>query len=147
MTTTPVPTIPGPSGSPAAGTSTVDRFLVAVASGNGLPPELYAAGAELDAVVPNWRLGASGGGAISSVYGSWFAHPGAFDELSRRSTATGEVVEYTLSWVEDGVAHAARHVHVLDLDDAGRIVRDHVWCGGRWPEPLLAQIEAARHAL
>ena len=27
---------------------------------------------------------------------------------------------------------------------AGLIVADHVWCGGRWPASLLAEMEAAR---
>ncbi|MDT4964444.1 MAG: hypothetical protein QOF87_4091 [Pseudonocardiales bacterium] len=49
------------------------------------------------------------------------------------------MVEYTLTWTEDGVAHAAHHVHLLTVDD-GQIVADTVLCGGRWPEPLLAEM-------
>ncbi|MGQ0573962.1 MAG: hypothetical protein ACT4RN_07125 [Pseudonocardia sp.] len=127
-------------------TSTVvDGFLVAVAAG-AVGPELYTDDAVLDAVVPNWRFELTGPAAITAEYGRWFAHPGRVEELRRRATATGEVVEYTLSWTENGVPHAARHVHVLDLAPDGRIATDHVWCGGRWPADLLAQMEQARHA-
>ena len=50
-----------------------------------------------------------------------------------------------MAWEEDGVPHAARHVHVLTIDPAtDRITADHMWCGGRWAAPLLAQMEAAR---
>jgi hypothetical protein len=43
--------------------------------------------------------------------------------MSETTTATGEVVEFTLSWG-----------------------RDHMWCGGRWPATLLAEMEAANNA-
>jgi hypothetical protein len=52
------------------------------------------------------------------------------------------VVEYTLSWTENGVPHAAHHVHLLTVRD-DRIVADTVMCGGRWPASLLAEMEAA----
>jgi hypothetical protein len=50
---------------------------------------------------------------------------------------------HLLAWGQDGVPHAAHHVHVLDVVD-GRIVADTVWCAGRWPASLLAEMEAAR---
>jgi hypothetical protein len=37
---------------------------------------------------------------------------------------------------------------VLTIDptiEDGRIVADKVWCGGRWPAALLAEMEAAAH--
>jgi hypothetical protein len=112
-----------------------------------MSPAHYARRAVLDAVVPGWRLTAEGPEAIAEQYGSWFRHPGRFEDLRRLPTATGEVVEYTLTWTEDGVGHTGRHVHVIDLDaTTGAIVSDHVWCGGRWPVDLLAQMEQARHA-
>jgi hypothetical protein len=52
------------------------------------------------------------------------------------------VVECTLSWTENGVPHAAHHLHVLAVRD-DRIVSDMVFCGGRWPAALLAEMEAA----
>ncbi len=54
-----------------------------------------------------------------------------------------EIVEYTLSWSENGVPHAGHHLHVLTVRD-DRIVADTVFCGGRWPASLLAEMEAAR---
>ena len=47
-----------------------------------------------------------------------------------------------LGWSEDGVPHAAHHLHVLTVRD-DRIVSDMVFCGGRWPASLLADMEAA----
>ena len=106
---------------------------------------LYAPHAVLDAVVPGWRFAVEGPDAIAQEYGRWFRCPGRFEDLRRLPTATGEVVEYTLTWTEDGVGHAGRHLHVIDLDEAtGAIASDHVWCGGRWPADLLAEMEAAR---
>ena len=52
------------------------------------------------------------------------------------------MIEYTLSWTENGVPHAGHHLHVLTVRD-DRIVSDMVFCGGRWPASLLAEMEAA----
>lgn len=123
----------------------VDGFLADVQRGS-MSPLHYAPHAVLDAVVPGWRLAAHGPEQIAAEYGRWFHHPGHFADLRRLPTTTGEVVEYTLTWTEDGVGHTGRHVHVIDLDGAGRITSDHVWCGGRWPTDLLAQMEQAHDA-
>ncbi|MGE3285382.1 MAG: hypothetical protein AB7J32_04650 [Pseudonocardia sp.] len=130
---------------PAPSTTTVDRFLDAVAAGT-VSADLYTDDVVLDAVVPNWRFAVTGAAAVAAEYARWFADPGRLEELRRLPTATGEVVEYTLCWTERGVPHAGRHVHVLDLGADGRIAADHVWCGGRWPASLLAEMEAARDA-
>ena len=136
--TTPQRTATGPVG------TVVDRFLEAVAAANiADATDLYAADATLDLVVPNWRASVSGEAAIRAEYGRWFADPGSFEEMTRSTTSDGEVVEYTLSWMEHGVPHGARHVHVLRIDrTVDRIVGDHVWCGGRWPASLLAEMGA-----
>ncbi|MDN5860479.1 MAG: hypothetical protein L0H84_17885 [Pseudonocardia sp.] len=126
-------------------TTVIDGFLAGIAAG-AVPSALYTDDAVLDAVVPNWRFDVTGAAAIAAEYGRWFAHPGRVEELRRQPTVTGEVVEYSVCWEEDGVPHAGRHVHVLELAPDGRIAADHVWCGGRWPAELLAQMEAARHA-
>ncbi|HEX7133852.1 MAG TPA: hypothetical protein VF228_14850 [Iamia sp.] len=123
-----------------ASTSAVDRFLDAITGGAGIPVDLYATGAHLDATVPGWRLGLDGPEAITAEYGRWFAAPGRFEELDRSPVADGEVVTYLLTWVEDGVPHAAHHCHQLRLDESGRIVSDTVFCGGRWDAALLAQM-------
>ena len=57
----------------------------------------------------------------------------------------GEIVRYLLAWEEDGVAHVAHHMHALTVED-GKIVADTVLCGGRWPAPLVAQMQTAQDA-
>ena len=76
--------------------------------------------------------------AIRTEYARWFADPGHFDDLRRcpLGDGTGEVVEYTLSWQENGMPHAAHHMHLLTVRD-DQIVADTVMCGGRWPAGLL----------
>ena len=122
-------------------TSTVvDRLLTAIRTGS-VVAGLYRDDAHLDATVPNWRFTVDGAEAIATEYARWFAHPGRFSELRRSPTADGEVVEYTLRWIENGVPHAAHHVHVLTMDSAReQITTDRVWCGGRWDADLLAQM-------
>jgi hypothetical protein len=123
--------------------SAVDRLLAAVEAGRMETCDAYEGDAVLDATVPNWRFTVRGAEAIRAEYSRWFADPAAFTSLRRLPTACGEVVEYTLSWTEADVAHEAHHVHVLEVD-GDRIVRDTVMCGGRWAEPLLAQMAPAR---
>ncbi len=121
----------------------VDLLLDGIQAGS-VSPDAYAPDATWDGVVPGWRFGLRGAPDIIAEYDRWFAQPGELHELRRSPTGAGEVVEYTHAWVEDGVPHAGRHVHVLTLDPGtGRIVDDHVWCGGRWPADLLAEMEAA----
>lgn len=118
----------------------IDRLLTAIRTG-GPVTELYRDDAHLDATVPNWRYTVDGASAIVTEYGRWFAHPGRFSELRRIPTVDGEVVEYTVRWTEDGVPHAAHHVHVLTVDRAReQIITDRVWCGGRWDAHLLARM-------
>ena len=47
---------------------------------------------------------------------------------------------------ERGVPYAAHHCHIFVIDDAGLIVEDRVFCGGRWDAALLAEMEAADNA-
>jgi hypothetical protein len=122
----------------------IERFLTAVQTATIASCDAWSADATLDATVPNWRLHASGPDAIRAEYARWFADPGHFDELRRHRVDDGsaEVVEYTLSWSENGVPHAAHHMHLLQVR-GDRIVADTVMCGGRWPATLLAEMEAA----
>jgi hypothetical protein len=122
----------------------IDDFLAIVSGDHGAHP--WSDDAVVDAVVPGWRMAITGAAAIDRQLRSWFADPGTLEELRRHPIPTGEIVEFTVTWVENGVPHAARQLHVLDLDDAGRIVHDAMWCGGRWPAQLLAEMEAARDA-
>jgi hypothetical protein len=124
-------------------TTAVDRLLEVVTGTRVAGTDIYAADAVFDAIVPNWRFPVRGVESIGYQLAEWFQHPGRLEELERHPTPTGEVLTYTVTWEEAGVPHAARHAHVLTiLDD--RITRDQVWCGGRWPAPLLAQMEAAQ---
>ena len=125
-------------------TTAIDDFLAAVCGDHRGRP--WTDDAVIDAVVPGWRFAISGADAIDRQLRSWFRDPGTLEELRRHPIATGEVVEFTVTWVEDGVPHAARQVHVLEVDHDGRITHDGMWCGGRWPAQLLAQMEAAGHA-
>lgn len=121
----------------------VDRLLdVVTGARSPFAGDIYAADATFDAVVPGWRFAVTGE-QIPHQLAEWFGHPGTLEELDRHPTPTGEVVTYTVAWVEGGVPHAARHVHVLTVEH-DRIVRDQVWCGGRWPAALLAEMEVAQ---
>ncbi len=122
----------------------IDTFLYAVETATIPDCDAWSADATLDATVPNWRLHASGADAIRAEYARWFADKATVGELRRcpLGDGTGEVVEYTLSWTENGVPHAAHHMHLLTVRD-GSIVADTVMCGGRWPAGLLAEMEAA----
>jgi hypothetical protein len=126
----------------ATTTNAVGRFLAAVEGARVPDCDAWADDAVLDATVPNWRLTRRGADAIRAEYGRWFADPGRFEQLRRIPTPGGEVVEYLLTWEEQGVPHAAHHVHILEVD-GDRITADTVMCGGRWPASLLGEMEAA----
>lgn len=122
------------------GARTVDRFLEAIASGDGVPTELFAADAVLDATVPGWRFPLRGAGRISAQYDGWCCHPATFEELQRLTVDGGEVVTYLLTWLVRGIPHAAHHIHVLRFDASGRIAADRFFCGGQWDAALLARM-------
>jgi hypothetical protein len=112
----------------------IDKFLHAIETATIPGCDAWDASATLDATVPNWRLHATGPDAIRAEYARWFADPGHFDELHRYPVDGGdrEVIEYTLSWSENGVPHAGHHLHLLTVRH-DRIVADVVFCGGRSP--------------
>ena len=126
------------------GTPAVEQFLKAIESAAIPGCDVWSADATLDATVPNWRLHAEGADAIRAEYARWFADPGHFEELRHYQVSGGasDLIEYTLSWTENGVPHAAHHMHLLTVRDE-KIVADTVFCGGRWPAALLAEMEAA----
>src|SRR3954447_14049651 len=67
--------IPAPQADPMTTTGDpVTLFLDAVAGGSGVPTDIYAPGAVLDATVPNWRLEAHGPAAISGQLSGFYAH-------------------------------------------------------------------------
>ncbi len=122
----------------------VESFLESVESGTMPRCESFADAVVLDATVPNWRFSTHGAEAVKAELGRWYADPGRFEELHRSPIEGGELVEFTLSWEQQGVPHACHQAHVLQIEE-GEIVSDRVWCGGRWPASLLAEIgDAAR---
>lgn len=122
-------------------TDPVATFLAGI-EGGALPEDIFCEDIVLDATVPNWRFRVQGAGAVRDELGKWYADPGRFGELRRHGIDGGELVEFTLSWEEAGVPHECHQAHVVRLR-GDRIASDTVFCGGRWPEPLIAQMEQA----
>ena len=120
----------------------IDRFLAELSAGAGIRPSTFTDDARLDATVPNWRFTQLGAAAVAGQFSHWYDLPTVIENLRRSPVADGEVVEFDLSWTEDGVPHAAHQVHLITLAD-GRICADTVFCGGRWSAALLAEMEAA----
>ena len=124
-----------------AGTA-VDRLLACITAGSGIGDDVFAEDAVLDATVPHWRFTLGNAPAIRRQLSHWFADPGEFEELERVPTPDGEVVTFQLTWKENGELHAAHQSHLLRVAD-DRIVADTMFCGGRWPAPLLAEMAGA----
>ena len=116
-----------------------DRFLAGIVAGS-VPADVFSEGATFDATVPNWRFSINGGEAIQAQLSTWYADPGRFEALCRTRLPDGELVEFTLTWIEDGVPHTCHQAHILELSD-NRIVADTAFCGGRWPAPLVAEMK------
>jgi hypothetical protein len=117
----------------------VDRLLAGVESGD-LPNGIFSDDAVLDATVPNWRLSIRGGCAIRDQLSKWYADAGKFESLERTPIPGGELVEFTLTWIEDGVDHMVHQAHILSVVD-NFVASDTVFCGGRWPASLVAEMQ------
>lgn len=122
----------------------VDRLRAGIEAGS-IPAGLFTEGAVLDATVPNWRFSVRGGDAVRSQLGCWFASPAQYENIERTPLPDGELIEFSLVWEEDGVAHTCHQAHILRLGD-GRVMADTAFCGGRWPAPLVAEMHAAQQA-
>jgi hypothetical protein len=122
----------------------IGDFIAGVEAG-AVPGELFCEDAVLDATVPNWRFTTRGGAAIGAEFGRWYADPGHFEDVRRSRLADGELVEFTLTWQEDGVLHMCHQAHILHVRD-GRIASDTAFCGGRWPASLIAEMAEAGQA-
>jgi len=126
----------------------VDTFLAEIGAGAGISASVWTDDARLDATVPHWRFECDGAEAVAAELSGWYAAPTTLESTVRRPIPGGEAVELDLSWVEDGIPHAAHQVHLFAVDGDAvtgyKISRDTVFCGGRWPAGLLAEMEAAR---
>ena len=125
-----------------AATTAIDRFLTSVCDPTAPTDDLFSEDVTLDATVPGWRFTLHGGDPVRAKFAEWFADPGAFELVQRTPIPGGELVRIYLTWTEHGVLHAAHQAHVLTLAD-DRICADVMWCGGRWPASLLAEMDAA----
>lgn len=121
-------------------TQPVDALLEAIVAGD-VRGELFTDDVVLDATVPNWRFRVQGRADVTTELRGWFADAGSFEEVHRAALPDGELVEFTLHWIEDGVLHACHQAHIVRLRK-GRISADTAFCGGRWPAPLLARMSA-----
>ena len=117
----------------------VERYLAAIKGAAMSACDALSSEMTLDATVPNWRYQVEGSTAVKDELSRWYADTGAFEELKRTPLPHGELVEFTLRWQEDGVPHAVHQVHILEVTN-GHITKDQVWCGGRWPAALLAEM-------
>ena len=122
--------------------SVIGRFLTSIQTGAMRETDALRDDVVLDATVPNWRFTVCGAPAVRAELARWYADPGAFEDLRRTPVPGGELVTFTRRWEENGVPHAAHQAHVLSVAAHG-IVRDQVWCGGRWPAALLAEMADA----
>lgn len=100
-------------------------------------------GTLLDATVPNWRLSVQGGDALRVQLGQWYANPGQFLSLKRTPLPEGELVEFTLTWSKSGIEYTCHQAHILEVVK-DRVGADTAFCGGRWPAPLVAEMNGAR---
>jgi hypothetical protein len=108
---------------------------------------VFAEDAVLDATVPHWRFTVRGASSIEDTLAGWFADPGQFESITRSPVPGGELVRFVLTWEENGEPHMCHQAHVIELD-GDRIVRDTVYCGGRWDSALMAEMaEAAADAI
>jgi len=128
---------------PTTDPKAISRFVDAIAAGNGLPADLFADDATLDATVPNWRLEEHGAAAVAAQLSTWYRHRTRIERACARDITGGVALELDLGWEDDGVPHAAHQLHLLTVEH-DRIAEDVVFCGGRWPAGLLAEMEAAR---
>ncbi len=119
----------------------IGNLLAGIEAG-AVPEGAFSEDAVLDATVPNWRFTTRGGPEVQIELSKWYADPGAFKDLRRTRLPDGELVEFTLTWSEHGVAHMCHQAHIFRLHD-GQIASDTAWCGGRWPAPLIAEMAAA----
>lgn len=123
--------------------SAIDSLCAAITDATIGTADVFCDDVVLDATVPNWHFVRRGRDAVRSELSHWFADRASFETLRRTPLPNGELLEFDLAWVEGGVPHACRQAHILGLR-GGLIAEDTVWCGGRWPASLLAEMAEAQ---
>jgi hypothetical protein len=124
----------------------LDQLYMAVECGTPIDPDIFAGNVVLDATVPMWRFRTYGAAATAIELGRWFADAGHFEAFRRIDLPGGALVEFTLSWEQNGVPHACHQSHRLEFAADGRIGSLTAFCGGRWPANLLADMAEADRA-
>ena len=119
----------------------IDALLAGIEAG-AVPADVFRDDAILDATVPNWRYTTRGAARVVTELSRWYADPGSFNSLRRNVLDDGELVEFTLTWEENGVSHMCHQAHILRLRE-GLVASDTAFCGGRWPATLIAEMAAA----
>ena len=92
----------------------IDSLLAGIEAG-AVPDGVFVDDAVLDATVPNWRYTTCGGAAVRAELSRWYADPGSFEHVRRTHIDDGELVEFTLTWEENGVKHMCHQAHILRL--------------------------------
>ena len=123
--------------------SSFDRLYAAVERGTPIDPDLFTGDVVFDATVPMWRYGTRGSTAVAAELGRWFADAGRFEAFERFDLPGSVLVEFTLTWEQQGVPHACHQSHRLEFATDGRIRALTAFCGGRWPASLLADMAHA----
>jgi hypothetical protein len=123
-------------------TDPIAQLTAAIESATIPSVDVFAPDAVLDATVPNWRFTVRGASRIEQTLSGWFADPGRFETLTRVPIEGGELVRFVLTWEEHGEPHMCHQAHVIEVE-RGRIVRDTVYCGGRWDSALMAEMAEA----
>ena len=92
----------------------IERYLAAIEGAAMASCDALSADVVVDATVPNWRFTLHGEAAARDEFGRWYSHPGCFEDLTRTPLPDGELIEFTLSWEEDGVPHSVHQAHVVE---------------------------------
>jgi hypothetical protein len=123
-------------------TDAIDRFIHSIEHASVPESRAFAVDATLDATVPNWRYSVRGGENVAAELARWFADPGRFEEFAVTPLDDGALLQFVLTWEEDGEPHMCHQAHRLEVRD-GLIAKDTAFCGGRWGAALQAEMADA----
>lgn len=120
-----------------------DSYRKAVEAGDQAAlAELYDPDVLLDAHVPNWRFQVQGREAVAART-AVLPGPGQFASFEAEATSSGDVVvQFEWRQSEDSGGAVVRELHLLRLDDNGRIAEQLVFCAGVWDPELQTRMAA-----